>query len=45
MEISSLKVLNLYSSKACQDFDTQSKTIKSNSDIFPDSLYSESRDP
>ena len=33
--------MNLDSSKACQDFDIQTKVIKSNSYIFTDALYSE----
>ena len=34
-------ILNLDSSKACQDSDIPTKVIKSNSDIFTDALYSE----
>ena len=35
------EILNLDSSKACQDSDIPTKVIKSNSDIFTDALYSE----
>ena len=35
------EMLNLDSSKACQDSDIPTKVIKSNSDIFTDALYSE----
>ena len=35
------EILNLDSSKACQDFDIPTKVIKSNSDIFIDALYFE----
>ena len=35
------EILNLGSSKACQDSDIPTKIIKSNSDIFTDVLYSE----
>ena len=35
------EILNLDSSKACQDCDIPTKVIKSNSDIFTDALYSE----
>ena len=35
------EILNLDSSKACQDSDIRTKVIKSNSDIFTDTLYSE----
>ena len=34
-------LLNLDSSKACQDSDIPTKVIKSDSDIFTDALYSE----
>ena len=34
------EILNLDSSKVCQDSDIQIKVIKSNSDIFTDALYS-----
>ena len=34
-------LLNLDSSKACQDSDIPTKVIKSESDIFTDALYSE----
>ena len=35
------EILNLDSSKACQDSDIPTKVIKSNSDIFTDALHSE----
>ena len=38
------EILNLDSSKACQDSDTPAKVIKSNLDIFTDALYSNSTD-